>query len=73
MKYKIEIEETITRVNTYTVEAESEEELEQIVYAIEDAINSAKDRYDVLSAIQETGDGIIEFCEGEEKTEYELL
>lgn len=73
MKYVIEVEEVIKRVNSYTIEVEDEEEAEELLDNIENDINNAFHPDDVSYAICNAGYKIIEYCEGAEDCEYELL
>ena len=72
MKYEIEVKETISRINTYTVEVSSEEEGESLLNVIEEDIEGAIHPDDITYAIDNAGYEIIEFCEGSEDVEYEL-
>lgn len=73
MKYVIEVEEVIKRINSYTIEVEDEEEAEELLDNIENDINSAFHPDDVSYAICDAGYEIVEYCEGAEDCEYELL
>ena len=73
MKYKIEIREAVTRTNKYTIDVENEKELERLICDIEDEINSANHPDDIIRTITGAGCEIVEFCEGAEDLEYELM
>lgn len=73
MKYVIEVEEVIKRINSYTIEVEDEEEAEELLDNIENDINRAFHPDDVYYAIRDAGYEIVEYCEGAEDCEYELL
>ena len=73
MRYMIEVEEKITRINSYTIEVESEEEAEEFLDGIEWDINRADHPQDIIEIITNGGYEIIEYCEGAEDCEYELL
>lgn len=72
MEFKIGVVERITRVNTFTVEVEDEDEGEALLNLIEDDINDAEHPDDVVAAIRSQGYAIIEQVEGAEDVEYEL-
>jgi len=72
MEFEINVIERITRVNTFTVEVENEDEGEALLNWIEDDINDAEHPDDVIAAIRSQGYTIIEQIEGAEDVEYEL-
>ncbi len=60
MKYKIEIEETITYRHTVIVEAECEEDVDITVSEIEE---SAENKDDIKIICEDKGVKVIEFCD----------
>ena len=55
MRFEIEIEEQITRRNSYFVEVEDEGEGEMLLNSLEDDVNDAIHPDDILYAIKKTG------------------
>lgn len=73
MKFEIEVEERISRINTYIIEVEDEDEGESLQYgALPDDIEDAQSQDDVISAIEMTGYEVKEVHYGAEEIEYEL-
>lgn len=72
MRFNIDIEETIRRINTYTVEVLSDEEGNRLLEKIESGIRNAVHPDDVSLVIQDAGYKVQEITEGVEECEYEL-
>lgn len=72
MEFEIRVIERITKVNTFTVEVQNEDEGEALLNWIDDDINDAEHPDDVVAAIRSQGYSIIEQIEGTEDVEYEL-
>ena len=73
MKYRIEVEETIKRINGYVIEVNNEEEAEELLSDIESRINRSSCSDDIEEIIEDAGYEVIEYYEGAEDYEYELL
>ena len=73
MRYVIEVEETVRRINTYTIEVDNENEAEELLDNIGDDINCSEHPDDVYGIIYNSGYEILEYCEGAEYCEYELV
>lgn len=73
MKYMIEVEETIKRINSYTIEVNNEEEAEELLSDIESRINRSSCSDDIEEIIEDAGYEVIAYCEGTEDYECELL
>ena len=73
MKYMIEVEETIKRINSYTIEVDNEEEAEELLNDIESKINRSSCSDDIEEIIEDAGYEVVEYCEGAEDYECELL
>lgn len=72
MEFEIRVIERITKVNTFTVEVQNEDEGEALLNWIDDDINDVEHPDDVVAAIRSQGYSIIEQIEGTEDVEYEL-
>ena len=71
-KIEIDIEETIRRVNTYTVEVEDDMEKWMVETVIEDAVRDAVHPDDVMQAFENAGYEAELTCYGAEDMEYEV-
>ena len=71
-KIEIEIEETIRRVNTYTVKVDDDEEKWMVQNAIEDEVRKAFHPDDVSQAFENAGYEAELTCYGAEDMEYEV-
>ncbi len=73
MKYKIEYEEIVKRINNVTIEVDDEEEGEEIA---DELAEGARDFYhpdDIFYALDDMGVKVLETCEGAEDCKYEIL
>lgn len=73
MKYVFDVGEVIAKVNSYTIEVENEEEAEELLDSIAMDIDSCSNPDEIFEIISEAGYEVIEYCEGSENREYELL
>lgn len=73
MKYRIEVEETIKRINGYVIEVNNEEEAEELLSDIESRINRSSCSDDIEEIIEDAGYEVIEYYEGAEDYKCELL
>ncbi|MFQ7583790.1 MAG: hypothetical protein ACLRMW_06380 [[Clostridium] symbiosum] len=73
MRFEIEIEEQITRRNSYFVEVEDEGEGEKLLNSLEDDVNDAIHPDDILCAIKKQGYQVETFIRGAEDVEYEIV
>ena len=73
MKYRIEVEETIKRINGYVIKVNNEEEAEELLSDIESRINRSSCSDDIEEIIEDAGYEVIEYYEGAEDYECELL
>ena len=73
MKYVFEVGETIEKVNSYTIEVKTEEEAEELLERIYCDIACASNTDDILGIVCEAGYEVIEYCEGSENCQFELL
>ena len=73
MRYIIEVEETIRRINTYTINVDDEDEAEDLLDRIESRINRSEHPDEIAEIINNAGYKVIDYCEGAEDCEYELL
>ena len=71
MRYTIDVQETITRINRYVIDVSDDEEAERILSEIEYEINNANHPDDVLYAISNVTN-IQEIIEGAEECSYEI-
>ena len=72
MKYEIEYEETIKRINSVTIEVEDEDEGEDIA---DELYEKARDFFhpdDIFAALTDMGVKVVETCKGAEECEYEI-
>ena len=72
MKYEIEYEETIKRINSVTIEVEDEDEGEDIADELYDKARYFNHPDDIFVALNDMGVKVIETCEGAEDCEYEI-
>ena len=72
MKYEIEYEETIKRVNSVTIEVEDEGEGEDIADELYDKARDFNHPDDIFVALNNMGVKVVETCEGAEECEYEI-
>jgi len=72
MKYIIEYEETIRRINSVTIDVEDEKQGEKIA----DELSNKAKHYNhpdyILEDLWNMGIKVIEFCEGAEDCKYEI-
>ena len=73
MKYRIEVEEIIKRINGYVIEVNNEEEAEELLSDIERKINRSSCSDDIEEIIEDAGYEVVEYYEGAEDYECELL
>ena len=71
-KIEIDIEETIRRTNTYTVEVEDNVEKWMVENEIEDAVGDAVHPDDILQAFNDAGYNAELTCHGAEDVSYEV-
>lgn len=71
MKFKIEYEEEVKRINTVTIEVESEEEGEEIADHL--AVMRFQHADDIKYEIGKLGKKITDTCEGAEDCHYEII
>ena len=72
MKYEIEYEETIKRINSVTIEVEDEDEGEDIADELYDKARDFNHPDDIFVALNNMGVKVVETCEGAEDCEYEI-
>ena len=72
MKYQIEYEETIRRINSVTIEVEYEGEGEDIADELYDKARDFNHPDDIFVALNNMGVKVVETCEGAEECEYEI-
>ena len=72
MKYEIEYEETIKRMNSVTIEVEDEDEGEDIADELYDKARYFNHPDDIFVALNDMGVKVVETCEGAEDCEYEI-
>lgn len=72
MKYEIEYEETIKRINSVTIEVEDEGEGEDIADELYDKARDFNHPDDIFVALNNMGVKVVETCEGAEECEYEI-
>lgn len=72
MKYEIEYEETIKRINSVTIEVEDENKGEEIADELYDKTRDFNHPDDIFEALNDMGVKVIETCEGAEDCEYEI-
>ncbi len=72
MHYRIDYEETITRINSITIEVASVEEGDKIVEALDENAGRYDHPDDIICDISKMGAKVIEVCEGVEDCHYEI-
>ena len=72
MKFTIDYEERVSRVNSVTIEVENEEEGESIADRLCDVAYYWVHPDDIFSALGEMGKKVVERCDGAETAEYEI-
>ena len=72
MKYEIEYEETIRRINSVTIEVEDEDEGEDIADELYDKARDFNHPDDIFVSLSDMGVKVVETCEGAEECEYEI-
>lgn len=72
MQYEIEVEETVTRLNRYTVEVESKEEGDTLINCIADDVEDANHPDDIPCIIKKAGYEIAKIVKGAEEASYEI-
>lgn len=73
MQYTIEYEETVTRINSITIEVESEEEGDEIVEALGKNAGRYDHPDDIFFDLSNMGVKVVETCEGVEDCHYEIM
>ena len=72
MKYEIEYEETIRRINSVTIEVKDEDEGEDIADELYDKARNFNHPDDIFASLGDMGVKVVETCEGAEECEYEI-
>lgn len=72
MKYEIEYEETIKRINSVTIEVEDEDKGEEIADELYDKARDFNHPDDIFEALNDMGVKVVETCDGAEDCEYEI-
>lgn len=72
MKYKIEYEERISRINSVTIEVDNEDEGESIADKLYDMADGWNHPDDIFCALSDIGKKVVERCEGADDAEYEI-
>lgn len=72
MKYTIEYEETIRRINFVTIEVDDEDKGEEIADELYDKASEFDHPDCIFEELNDMGIKIIETCEGAETCEYEI-
>lgn len=72
MKYEIEYEETIKRINSVTIEVNDEDEGEDIADKLYEKARDFNHSDDIFAALNDMGVKVVETCEGAEDCEYEI-
>lgn len=73
MKYQIEYEETIKRINSITIKVENEDEGQNVADELCNKENSFVHPDAIVEALDDMGIKIVEICLGAEDCEYEIL
>lgn len=73
MKYQIEYEETIKRINSITIEVEDEDEGESIADELYYKRSYFMHPDAIVEALDDMGVKIVEVCLGAENCEYEIF
>lgn len=72
MKYEIEYEEIVRRINSVTIEVEDEDEGDEIAEELYDKARSFYHPDDIFAALDDMGIEVVETCEGAEDCTYEI-
>ena len=72
MKYTIEYEETVKRINSVSIEVEDEDEGEDIADELYDKTRDFYHPDDIFAALSDMGVEVVETCEGAEDVSYEI-
>ena len=72
MKYEIEYEEIIRRINSVTIEVKDEDEGEDIADELYDKARNFNHPDDIFASLDDMGVKVVETCEGAEECEYEI-
>lgn len=72
MKYEIKYTETIEKLNTVSIEVESEERGEEIAEELYEKARHYNHPDDIFCDLNDMGVKVIEKCEGAEDCEYEI-
>ena len=72
MKYDIEYLETVKRINTITIEVESEEQGEKIADELCKKAAEYNHPDDIFFGLEEMGVKVVGKCDGAEECEYEI-
>lgn len=73
MQYIIEYEEIVSRINEITIEVKDEDDAEGIVSTLSGICSDFTHPDDILFELEDMGVKVIEFHEGAENCEYEIL
>ena len=72
MKYEIEYEETIKRINSVTIEVKDKDEGEDVADELYDKARNFNHPDDIFVVLNNMGVKVVETCEGDEDCEYEI-
>lgn len=72
MKYIIEYEEIVKRINSVIIEVDSEVEGKYIVDELNDSARDFNHPDDIFIALDDMGVKVTDTCEGNENREYEI-
>jgi hypothetical protein len=72
MKYQIEYEEKITKINTITIKVDNEEDGNDIIDQLYDKAEGYDHPDCIFEDLDDMGVEIIDICEGAETCEYEI-
>ena len=73
MKYIIDYEEVVQKINSITIEVKDESEGDEIADKLEDKARNFNHPDDIFDALQDMGVKVVDTCEGAEDFEYEIL
>ena len=73
MQYTFEYEERISKINEITIDVVDEDEAEEILDSLEDKMYRFDHPDDILLELEDMGVRVLEYCEGAENCEYELI
>ena len=72
MKYTIEYEEIVKRINEVTIDVDDEDEGEEIADELAEKARDFDHPDDIFDALDDMGVKVLETCEGAEDCEYEI-